>query len=510
MLIDTFYPTSSLQEVKREKPKPKGVIMTVRGPFGMTEAENRNKRVYTNEVWEKVLGDQDIQTRLKERAIYGEADHPQTLFPAIGRVSHIVTDLKLDKATNTLEGEADILDTPSGRIIKTIYEAGGKIGISSRGAGDLEEKGGKSFVSSKSYKFGGFDFVIEPSMPNAYPSPARREELEESVSRILTESITLVEKEEDYYRSLLEKISPEGNVSLKRVDGSLVVVHKNQLVENSHAPSGTNHGGDNQKLDTNQSSVKSGDSIWKKKFESLNGAYDRLYKKFYEACKSKKSKKPEPEVQQETESAQILYTQEPTVEGVSKEEYAALARVNEELGSEISRLQKQVSSYEIALKENKSSQNLVTTCIRESIETDSRFVEMGVELKESVDRIQKQNSELSSLREVLETVQREKNSLETQLSECQGKYLESYVHLVSLEKNISEEKLQELLPEDYDEDDIDKVAETLLESRISSRQEDNDLPLFEERKGHRVVVTENQSQSYRETKSRVKSMIGKL
>ena len=119
MLSEVFYPEQNLTEVRKEK-RP-GVLMTVKGPFGMTEKPNKNGRIYSNSLWEKVLGSEDTQRKLKERAIFGEPDHPNTLYPTISKASHIVTKIELDKKNNVIMGEADIIDTPGGRIIKAIY-----------------------------------------------------------------------------------------------------------------------------------------------------------------------------------------------------------------------------------------------------------------------------------------------------------------------------------------------------------------------------------------------------
>lgn len=165
----------TLDESKAQKCE--GVLGTVRGPFGMTEDENRNKRIYTNEFWEHVLKQEEVKKRLQERAVIGELEHPNSIQTQLGNISHVVTGLELKPENKELYGEADILDTPSGRILYTLFKAKVKVGISSRGAGSLEEgklsdgKKGK-FVKKEDYVFGGFDFVSDPSAPNAYPKLA--------------------------------------------------------------------------------------------------------------------------------------------------------------------------------------------------------------------------------------------------------------------------------------------------------------------------------------------------
>lgn len=175
--------------------KRSGVLSVVEGPFGVTETQNKNERIYKNSLWEKVLklkaGD------LKDRAIVGEPEHPNSLHARIERISHVVTDLKLKPESNTLWGRAEILDTPTGRILDTLFKANVKVGISSRGAGSIKIEKGKNYVNEDDYVFAGFDFVSNPSAPNAYPKLA--ESLLESLEPVKDK----IQEDREYYDGLL-------------------------------------------------------------------------------------------------------------------------------------------------------------------------------------------------------------------------------------------------------------------------------------------------------------------
>lgn len=154
------------------EPLPKGVLARVKGQFGYTEKYNRNKRRYSNDVWGPTLEeDADFRERLQNRNLFGEADHPQELNVSIPRVSHCITSLVLDRSTNTIMGEADILDTPMGRIVNTLLEYGAKIGISSRAAGKLiPNKNGTFEVDKNTFKYITHDFVTNPSNEGSWPA----------------------------------------------------------------------------------------------------------------------------------------------------------------------------------------------------------------------------------------------------------------------------------------------------------------------------------------------------
>jgi len=217
ILIDDYYPETDSQSfelvTEKESLRP-GVIMKVRGPIGITETENRNGRVYTNEFWDKVLGRDDIQEAIKERALVGAADHPTDKFvPPLSTVSHVMTKAWVEKDKKALMAESEVLDTPMGRIVSTLFKANVKLGASTRGGGNTIAKEGKNFVSEKGYKWGGFDFVFEPSAQNAYPKPVR-----EQIEKIICESSPdSFQEDPAYFKGILEKLGCNSNLILERV-----------------------------------------------------------------------------------------------------------------------------------------------------------------------------------------------------------------------------------------------------------------------------------------------------
>lgn len=210
----------TLDESKSKKFE--GVLATVKGPFGLTEDENRNGRTYTNDFWDHVLSRPENQSRLRERAITGELEHPNSVQASLGSLSHVITDLRVHPDKKEIYGEADILDTPSGRILHTLFKAGVKVGISSRGAGSLEEseEGGKKkkYVKKEDYVFGGFDFVSDPSAPNAYPklSEGQVQALAESLEQHSEE----IKKNKSFYSSFLESLGVPKTILEEQVEST--------------------------------------------------------------------------------------------------------------------------------------------------------------------------------------------------------------------------------------------------------------------------------------------------
>lgn len=131
------------------------------GIFMQADIKNRNGRVYpSTEISEAV---KIAQATIKERnGIMGELDHPQTLTINLDRVSHVITEMRMDGSN--AYGKARLLSTPMGSIAKELVSAGVGLGVSSRGAGQVNESGGVT-----GFQFVTVDIVAQPSAPNAYP-----------------------------------------------------------------------------------------------------------------------------------------------------------------------------------------------------------------------------------------------------------------------------------------------------------------------------------------------------
>jgi len=123
--------------------------------------KNRNGRVYSVEDISKAVN--MINERLKNKeSIMGELDHPPSLSINLDRVSHVITEAKMEGGNAV--GKMKILNTPMGNIAKSLIEAGVRFGVSSRGTGAVGNGGAVS-----NFVFSAMDIVATPSAPDAYP-----------------------------------------------------------------------------------------------------------------------------------------------------------------------------------------------------------------------------------------------------------------------------------------------------------------------------------------------------
>ena len=137
----------------------------IKGIFLQADIKNRNGRVYPMEVLQKEVSRYNKKF-IKENRAYGELGHPDGPTVNLERVSHMVTELYPDG--KNFIGEAKIMETPMGKIVKNIIDEGGKLGVSSRGMGSLNQKNGANYVRDDFYLATAADIVADPSAPNAF------------------------------------------------------------------------------------------------------------------------------------------------------------------------------------------------------------------------------------------------------------------------------------------------------------------------------------------------------
>ena len=137
----------------------------IRGVFLQSEIKNRNGRVYPTEVLVREVNRYTKEFINKNRA-FGELGHPDGPTVNLERVCHMVKSLKQDG--KDFIGEAKIMDTPYGKIVKGLIDEGAQLGVSSRGMGSLIQRNGVNYVKDDFYLATAADIVADPSAPDAF------------------------------------------------------------------------------------------------------------------------------------------------------------------------------------------------------------------------------------------------------------------------------------------------------------------------------------------------------
>ena len=151
---------------EREKREISNGAMYLTGRIQTADKQNGNGRVYPYDVLSREVN--NYRKIVEDNRACGELDHPDDSVVNLKNVSHIVTDVWWDG--KDVMGKIKVLDTPSGKTLKELINAGVKLGISSRGLGSVRESMGKTVVEND-FQLICFDIVSEPSTPNAFVYP---------------------------------------------------------------------------------------------------------------------------------------------------------------------------------------------------------------------------------------------------------------------------------------------------------------------------------------------------
>jgi hypothetical protein len=189
----------------------------IKGVFLQSDIKNRNGRIYENDILTKEVKRYNEEFINKKRA-FGELGHPDGPTVNLERVSHMIT--KLQPEGKNFIGEAKIMDTPYGKIVKGLIDEGAQLGVSSRGMGSLVQKNGANYVGKDFYLATAADIVADPSAPDAFVEGImenkewvwdngviKAQDIEEYKEHIQeAKRLKLAEAKAEVFKSFLEKL----------------------------------------------------------------------------------------------------------------------------------------------------------------------------------------------------------------------------------------------------------------------------------------------------------------
>jgi len=152
-------------EVLTEANTKGGKDYKIKGVFMQADIKNRNGRVYPVSTLSKEVARYTTEYINKRRA-FGELGHPDGPTVNLERVSHMITSLKPEG--KNFVGEAKIMDTPYGKIVKNLIDEGAQLGVSSRGMGSIQSSSQGNVVGKDFYLATAADIVADPSAPDAF------------------------------------------------------------------------------------------------------------------------------------------------------------------------------------------------------------------------------------------------------------------------------------------------------------------------------------------------------
>lgn len=163
-LLTNITPFKGLLRESKERPG----VFEVEGVMQRASAKNQNGRVYDKKILMREVS-KYMEEFVNNGNAFGELDHPESAIVSLKNASHVVKDLWWDG--DDLIGRVELLNTPSGNIVKEICKAGHTIGISSRGTGSVQQTNEGTLQVQPDFELVCWDFVSNPSTHGAFLSP---------------------------------------------------------------------------------------------------------------------------------------------------------------------------------------------------------------------------------------------------------------------------------------------------------------------------------------------------
>ena len=193
LIVETPGDNNDFEYIVEEKNANEPRNFYIKGPYMMAEGANRNKRIYSlNEMRDEVV--RYTNEMIKTGRAMGELNHPSTADVDLGRACHLVTELTQDG--NVFYGKSKVLSTPTGLIVRSLINDGVKVGMSTRGLGQLvAENSGLNRV--RDFRLVAVDCVADPSFSKAFVNG-----ILESKQYVLNKDGSFEEKYENFEKQI--------------------------------------------------------------------------------------------------------------------------------------------------------------------------------------------------------------------------------------------------------------------------------------------------------------------
>ena len=482
----------------------------------------RNGRKYPIELWRNVMASEDFEEGMETHTLFSETDHPlERIDTSIKEVCAVLTNMEIRENEGVLWVEFDILDTPQGRILKSLIDYGCKIGVSSRGLGDEIERNGETIIDPDTYSYYGHDMVVQPAVKSARPDKV------ESVARakvtdIFTKEIESATTKDELIglKRLAESVNMPNLDSIKEsIDNRLTNVDGANLSNKLEEDLG-NLAEENENLKSELESLKEANNISDKKMNELKEDYKaesisskRVLRRL--EVKNERLERVNRDVMEKLNKASSRVRR---LEESYSEETETLKTQLEEAKRQIHSLRRELSEAKretsTLTKELESKDNQLESLTEANRENEGRIIELENELSNKANELDSLYEENNALNSDLEKVnnsqmltenkmQNVSNRLteqKTQMSEV----LERYIGTKCLSEGIDQSKVRQMLPANYGIQDVDMIVEQLsdekrrlsklpiaikpvgFESSIGLNDEDRQTMNFLQNFGHKV------------------------
>lgn len=490
---DKMRETLAFQDLTKEEKERRGILGRLYGPCATITIPTRNGRFYSEALWEKVFSDDELVEELfKAGGIPMELDHPADRDETCSdRIAAMLPEPPKRDKDGHLICYCDIIDTPCGKIAYQLAKYGFKLGISSRGTGDIYEDGdGNEAVDPDTYDFKTFDLVLIPAVKDARLTMVESLDNDNKLKKALNECLNSASLED---RKVMEETLQQLNIDYQ-----------------------------SEKSEDNIKTEKTSEEEVTEKDAAENDGAEEIVKNLQEALKSKveletkllslqndlavsdtKVTKLEEELKR-YKTLSIRLSDSVRQSKVQSEELSSLRENLQKLNKTIELQQRQIKQ----LTESSKQEKVKTNELNESLaKKDVRIESLQKKLNECQDEAKNsRQDEINDLKESLETEKKNFNSkikvLEKKLQESKtstnnykkiayntiNKYIEFRANMLGVSSN----EIKNKLSESYTLNDVDNVCEEIQRQSINISK----LP-FNVSRGSKIRVTESKNDCLR-------------
>lgn len=493
-MLESFKSSDAFEYTKltEEECKSRGILGRLKGIIADSKSATRNGRLYSKELWEKVFENPIMKEKIANRVCYGELCHPEDRTETdMEKIAICLAEQPKISEDGKVYGVFDILDTPNGRILKTLCDYGTTIGISSRGQGDIiTDEDGNEAVDPDTYNCECWDVVLVPAVESA-----RLQYVNESLD---TRDYNLKKA----LNESLDKSTPN--------DRRVMEETLNKLGINTS---------DSEDINSKETSKQLENSSK----EAINDGANEIIKSLQEAIKDKTKLEEEKKSLQEK-----LAVSNTKVDELNEEleryksttlRLSTIAHESKELSNKVSILESKLENKNNLIEDLKKRNSKLMeskkmnferskTSLKESIdksetrikslsESISSYESKVKELNEELDK-EKQNStnKLSAMNEQLTKSNRLMESYKSLANDIVDRYIETKATMLGITKN----EIKNKLDESYTLDDIDKICKEIQTQALNISKLPYDL-----RKG-KVKVNESKNDRLQEFTSMKKDI----
>lgn len=435
------------QRLSPEEQKRRGILGRLVGTIADFKNPTRNDRLYTEELWDNVFQDPIMKEKIRTRTVAGELGHPTDRTETdMEKIAIILAEEPKKCEDGTIKGVFDIIDTPNGRILKSLCDYGCKIGVSSRGTGDVKEdwSSGKQTVDPASYQCECWDAVLLPSVEKARPdyvTESLHVNGDEGLKKALNEDLNTASPED---RRIMESTLKSLNIDISN-NGDDIIEEK--TVENN-TPAADNIGASVVK--NLQESLK--------QIKYLQSQVKALQEKL-SVCNAKESK-----------IAETLQNSKFRIEELTrdvmneKQKSKDLEEQLKEKSALIEAKEAQLSDISKELNEQKNQQK-VTKAFNESLNTRNAEAKKVIsKLKEDIDST-KQDSIIKE--EKYKAKIKQASSLVEHYKKITSLTVDRYIENRARTLGIKAEEIKRRLGESYSLDDVDRVCDDVANIQLN-------------------------------------------